>query len=192
MTTATTTTPSGVTTWSIDASHTEVGFAVRHLMISTVRGRFAGVAGSVSLDEGNPRNSRLDVTIDVNSIDTRQEQRDAHLRSSDFFDVAQFPTMRFVGSKIEGDITGDFTVGGELTIRGVTRPITLEATSEGRGPDPWGSERAGFSAKAKINRQEFGLTWNQALEAGGVLVGEEIKISIDVELVRQKESGSAA
>jgi Uncharacterized conserved protein len=192
MTTATTTTPSGVTTWSIDASHTEVGFAVRHLMISTVRGRFAGVAGSVSLDEGNPRNSRLDVTIDVNSIDTRQEQRDAHLRSSDFFDVAQFPTMRFVGSKIEGDITGDFTVGGELTIRGVTRPITLEATSEGRGPDPWGSERAGFSAKGKVNRSEFGLTWNQVLEAGGVTVGDEIKISIDVELVRQKESGSAA
>ena len=192
MTTATTTTPSGVTTWSIDASHTEVGFAVRHLMISTVRGRFAGVAGSVSLDEGNPRSARLDVTIDVNSIDTRQEQRDAHLRSSDFFDVAQFPTMRFVGSKIEGDITGDFTVGGELTIRGVTRPITLEATSEGRGPDPWGSERAGFSAKGKVNRSEFGLTWNQVLEAGGVTVGDEIKISIDVELVRQKESGSAA
>ena len=192
MTTATTTTPSGVTTWSIDASHTEVGFAVRHLMISTVRGRFAGVAGSVSLDDGNPRNARLDVTIDVNSIDTRQEQRDAHLRSSDFFDVARFPTMRFVGSKIEGDITGDFTVGGELTIRGVTRPITLEATSEGRGPDPWGSERAGFSAKGKVNRSEFGLTWNQVLEAGGVTVGDEIKISIDVELVRQKESGSAA
>ena len=192
MTTATTTTPSSVTTWSIDASHTEVGFAVRHLMISTVRGRFAGVAGSVSLDEGNPRSATVDVTIDVNSIDTRQEQRDAHLRSSDFFDVAQFPTMHFVGSKIEGDITGDFTIGGELTIRGVTRPITLEATSEGRGPDPWGSERAGFSAKGKVSRSEFGLTWNQVLEAGGVTVGDEIKISIDVELVRQKEAGSAA
>ena len=192
MTTATTTTTPSVTTWSIDASHAEVGFAARHLMIATVRGRFAGVSGSVSFDESNSGQSKIDVTIDANSIDTRQEQRDAHLRSPDFLDVAQFPTIRFIGSKVEGDIMGEFKLPGELTIRGVTRPVTLEVTSEGRVLDPWGGERAGFSAKAKINRQEFGLTWNQALEAGGVLVGEDIKISIDVELVRQKETGTAA
>lgn len=180
----TTATSNATTPWSIDATHAEVGFAVRHLMISTVRGRFGGVSGTVSFDEQNPAASKVDVTIDASSIDTRQEQRDAHLRSPDFLDVAQFPTLHFVSKKVEGDLNGDFTLSGDLTIRGVTKPITLEATAEGRGRDPWGNERAGFSAKGKFDRSEFGLTWNQALEAGGVVVGDEVKISIDVELVR--------
>ena len=173
------------TTWTIDPTHTEVGFAVRHLMISTVRGRFGAVSGTVLVDEANPRNSRLDVTIDTTSIDTRQEQRDAHLRSADFFDAAQYPAMRFVSKRVEGDVTTEFRVTGDLTIRNVTREVTLDVTAEGQGMDPWGNQRAGFSAKGKINRGDFGLTWNQLLEAGGVAVGDEIKLSIDTELVRQ-------
>lgn len=175
----------GTTTWTVDATHAEVGFAVRHLMISTVRGRFGAVIGTVVVDEANPADSKVDISIDISSIDTRQEQRDAHLRSADFFDVERFPTMHFVGKQIDGDVTGDFTVTGDLTIRDVTREITLDVTAEGRGLDPWGGERAGFSAKGKINRGDFGLTWNQALEAGGVVVGDEVKITIDLELIRQ-------
>ena len=182
----TTATETQTTTWTIDPTHTEVGFAVRHLMISTVRGRFGAVTGSVTVDESNPAESKLDVTIDTTSIDTRQEQRDAHLRSPDFFDAAQFPSMRFVSKRIEGDITDDFTVTGDLTIRDVTREVTLDVTAEGQGKDPWGNTRAGFSAKGKINRGDFGLTWNQLLEAGGVAVSDEVKISIETELTKQK------
>src|SRR4051812_17957516 len=173
-------------TWAIDASHAEVGFSVRHLMISTVRGRFGGIAGTVTLDESNPTASKIDVTIDVSTIDTRQEQRDAHLRSADFFDVANFPSMHFVSKRIQGDVTDEFKVIGDLTIRGTTREVTLEAKAEGRGMDPWGNERAGFSATAKLSRGEFGLTWNQVLEAGGVAVGDEIKLAIDAEVVKQQ------
>lgn len=179
-------------TWAVDASHAEVGFAVRHLMISTVRGRFGGLAGTITVDEKNPKNSKVDVTIDVRTIDTRQEQRDAHLRSADFFDVETYPEMRFVSKRIEGDVNGDFTVTGDLTIRGVTHEVKLDATAEGRGMDPWGNDRAGFSAKGKISRAEFGLTWNQVLEAGGVTVGDEIKLSIDAEIVHQKAPADVA
>jgi len=186
------TTATQTTTWAIDPTHTEVGFAVRHLMISTVRGRFGAVSGAVILDETDPQSAQLDVTIDTASIDTRQEQRDAHLRSPDFFDVAQFPVMRFVSHRVEGDVAGDFSVTGDLTIRDVTREVTLDVTAEGRGMDPWGNMRAGFSAKAKISRGDFGLTWNQLLEAGGVAVGDEVKLSIDIELVRQADSAGAA
>ena len=172
-------------TWTIDASHAEVGFSVRHLMISTVRGRFGGVSGTAVIDDRDPSASKVDVTIDVSSIDTRQEQRDTHLRSPDFFDVANHPTMHFVSTRIEGDITSEFKLVGNLTIRGVTHEVTLNVTAEGRGRDPWGNDRAGFSATAKINRGEWGLTWNQVLEAGGVTVSDEVKLSIDAELVRQ-------
>ena len=172
-------------TWTVDASHAEVGFSVRHLMISTVRGRFGGVSGTVILDDRNPSASKADVTIDVSTIDTRQEQRDGHLRSPDFFDADNHPTMRFVSTRVEGDITSEFKLIGNLTIRGVTREIALDVTAEGRGRDPWGNDRAGFSAKGKINRGEFGLNWNQVLEAGGVTVSDEVKLSIDAELVRQ-------
>ena len=180
------------TTWTIDASHAEVGFSVRHLMIATVRGRFGGVTGTVDVDERNPKSAKVDVTVDVTSIDTRQEQRDAHLRSPDFFDVEKFPTMHFVSKRVEGDTKGEFTLIGDLTIRGITREVALDVTAEGQGNDPWGNYRAGFSAKGKINRSEFGLTWNQMLEAGGVAVGDEVKLSIDAELVRQKAAIDAA
>jgi polyisoprenoid-binding protein YceI len=185
-------TTDNTTTWAIDASHAEVGFSVRHLMISTVRGRFGGIEGTVTLDESNPNASKVDVTIDVSSIDTRQAQRDAHLRSADFFDADNHPTMHFVSKRIKGDVTDEFTVVGDLTIRGTTREVSLEVKAEGRGMDPWGNERAGFSAKAKINRSEFGLTWNQMLEAGGVAVGDEIKLSIDAEVVKQQPAEAVA
>jgi polyisoprenoid-binding protein YceI len=191
--TATATAPNTTkSTWTIDAAHAEVGFAVRHLMISTVRGRFGALNGTVTLDETNPKGSKVDVTIDVTSIDTRQEQRDAHLRSPDFFDAANFPTMHFVSKKVVGDVTDEFQLIGDLTIRGVTKEVTLDVKAEGRGMDPWGNERAGFSAKGKISRGEFGLTWNQVLEAGGVTVSDEVKLAIDAEIVRQKADVNAA
>ena len=174
------------TKWTIDPTHAEVGFSVRHMMIATVRGRFGAVSGTVTADEQNPQRSKVDVTIDTTSIDTRQEMRDNHLRSPDFFDVDKFPKIHFVSTRIEGDPrNGDFRVIGDLTIRDVTREVELKATLEGEGKDPWGNERAGFSASGKINRTDFGLHWNQALEAGGVLVSDEVKLSVDVELVKQ-------
>ena len=183
---------SNTTTWTVDPAHAEIGFAVRHLMIATVRGRFGAVSGTVTVDEKNPHNSKVDVTVDVNSIDTRQEMRDNHLRSPDFFDVEKYPSMHFVSKKIEGDVSGEFRVVGDLTIRDVTREVTLTATLEGRTRDPWGNERAGFSASGRMNRRDFGLNWNQALETGGVMVGDEAKLTIDVELVHQTAEKTAA
>jgi polyisoprenoid-binding protein YceI len=183
----TTATATDTTTWTVDHAHTEVGFAVKHLMISTVRGRFGAVEGTVVVNEADPSNSKLDITDDVTSVDTRQQMRDDHLRSADFFDVANHPKMHFVSKKITGDINDEFKVVGDLTIRGNTRETTLDVTMTGRGNDPWGSERAGFEAKGKVSRGEFGLLYNQVLETGGgVVVGDEVKISIDVELVKQK------
>jgi polyisoprenoid-binding protein YceI len=170
------------TTWTIDAAHTNVEFSVRHLMIATVKGRFADVQGTVTMDEADPTGTEIDVTIGAASIDTRVPQRDEHLRSADFFDVASYPTLTFRSRSVrrEGDT---FKVTGELTIRGVTRDVVLDVVSQGRQADPWGRQRAGFEATARIKRSDFGLTWNQALEAGGVMVGDEVKISVDVELV---------
>ena len=187
-----TATETNVTTWTVDPTHAEVAFAVKHLMIATVRGRFGAVAGTVTLDEAHPSNSKVDVTIDVTSIDTRQEMRDNHLRSADFFDVGQYPTMHFVSKRVDGDINGKFKVIGDLTIRGTTREVTLDVVNEGRARDPWGGTRIGISATTKVNRSDFGLTWNVALEAGGVTVGEEVKISIEAELVLQKSEAAAA
>jgi len=179
------TTRQNTQTWAIDTAHAEIGFAVKHLMIATVRGRFGAVTGTVTVDEANPSDSVVDVTIDVASIDTRQEMRDNHLRSPDFFDVANYPTMRFVSKRVEGDVRGKFRVVGDLTIRGVTKEIIVHATNEGSNKDPWGNDRIGISASGTLNRGDFNLTWNQALETGGVMVGDEVKLSIDVELVHQ-------
>jgi polyisoprenoid-binding protein YceI len=170
-------------TWNIDAAHTEVGFEVKHLMISKVRGRFGAVSGSILLDEGNLEGSSVVAEIETGSIDTRQEQRDAHLRSADFFDVERFPVIAFRSTRVEQG-NGGFRVVGELTIREVTREVVLAVTDEGRGRDPWGGDRAAFSATVSIDRRDFGLTWNQALETGGVLVGNEIRISLEVQAVR--------
>lgn len=171
------------TTWKIDPSHTHAEFAVRHLMISTVKGRFAEVQGTVRTDESNPAASSVDVTIGVGSIDTREPQRDAHLRSADFFDVERFPTLTFRSTGLEGTPGDSFRLAGDLTIHGVTRPVVLDVQSEGRVKDAWGGLRAGFTATTKIRRSEFGLTWNQLLEAGGVTVSDDVRISLDIQLV---------
>ena len=178
--------------WQIDPAHSHVEFAVRHLMISTVKGAFGDVRGTVWLDESDVRTVLVDITIQVASIDTRQGERDAHLRSADFFDAARFPTITFCSRTVEGSHQGsEFRLVGDLTIRDVTREVVLEVLSEGRLTDPWGAERAGFSAQGKIDRTDFGLTWNQALEAGGVVVSNEVKISIEVELLRQVPEAAA-
>ncbi len=174
------------TPWTIDASHSEIEFSVRHLMISNVKGRFSNPVGSLSYDARNPKAFDLLVEIPITTIDTRNEQRDAHLRSPDFFDAEQFPTMTFKGTRVSGEITGEFKLTGDLTLRGVTREVTLDVTAEGAGGDPWGNDRLGFSAVGKIDRKEFGLVWNQLLETGGVAVGDMIKIIINTELMRPK------
>ncbi|MBW3571043.1 MAG: YceI family protein [Gemmatimonadetes bacterium] len=173
------------TTWTIDPAHTAVEFSLKHLMISTVRGRFGDVSGTIVLDEANPEASTVTAEIDVTSIDTRQEQRDAHLRSADFFDAEKYPVLTFNSTRVESLGGGRYKVVGDLTIRGVTREVVLQATDEGRGGDPWGGRRAAFSATTSIDRSDFGLTWNQALETGGVLVGNEIRISLEVQAVQQ-------
>ena len=180
---STVTAPS-VTTWKIDPAHSSVEFSVRHLMISTVKGRFADVTGTVKTDDSDPTKGEVDVTIAVASIDTREAQRDAHLRSADFFDADHVPTMTFHSTRVEGVKGNTFKLVGDLRIRGVSREVALDVTAEGRGKDPWGGERAGFSAVTTIKRSDYGLTWNQILETGGVAVSDEIKITIDAELVK--------
>jgi polyisoprenoid-binding protein YceI len=170
--------------WEIDSAHTEVGFEVKHLMISKVRGRFAGVTGTLVLDESDPSRSSVRVEIDAASVDTRNEQRDQHLRSADFFDVERFPSLVFEGRQVERVGADRYRVAGDLTIRDVTREVVLEVTDEGRGTDPWGGERAAFSASTTVDRRDFGLTWNQALETGGVLVSNDIRIVLDVQLTK--------
>jgi len=184
MTTATA--PISSAPWQLDAAHTEIEFSARHLMISNVKGRFSDPTGTLSFDASKPTSLDLDVTIPVATIDTRNAQRDAHLRSGDFFDAEQFPEMRFKGKRIEGNTQKEFKLVGDLTIRGVTHEVTLDVTAEGAGGDPWGNDRLGFSATTKIDRKDFGLTWNQLLETGGVAVGDTIKIIINTELMRPK------
>ena len=170
--------------WQVDAAHSSVNFSVRHLMVSTVRGRFGTVSGTVRGFGPGAGSPEVEVTIDAASIHTGIEQRDQHLRSADFFDVARFPTVSFRADRIEGELDGSFKLAGELTIRGVTRPQVLDVEASGVTMDPWGNERAGFSATGKLNRSEFGLTWNQVLETGGLAVSDEIRFSIDVALIR--------
>jgi polyisoprenoid-binding protein YceI len=175
------------TRWTVDPTHTTVEFAARHMMITTVKGRFAEVSGAVVADAANPTSSVVDVTIDASTIDTRTEQRDAHLRSADFLDVENHPTITFRSTRLVGTYAaaGDrFRLEGELTIRGVTKPVELAVTFEGTGKDPWGGERASFTAQATIDRRDFGLTWNQALEAGGFLVSNDIRLNLEVQVVR--------
>jgi polyisoprenoid-binding protein YceI len=182
--TTTTETPKA-TKWQVDTAHTTVEFAVRHLMISTVKGRFTGVQGTVTMPDEDPARARVEVTIDAASISTGNEQRDQHLRSPDFLDVARFPTLTFRSTKVEPLGSDQFRLTGDLTIKGVTRPVELVVTREGAVKDPWGGYRAGFTATGKLRRSDFGITWNQMIEAGGVAVGDEVKLAIEVELVRE-------
>jgi polyisoprenoid-binding protein YceI len=172
-------------TWNIDTAHSAIHFSVRHMVVSKTRGRFTKFSGQLEFDPDNPEASKVQVTIEPASIDTADAQRDGHLRSADFFDVEKFPAASFKSTTVE-DLGGDkYRITGDLTIRGVTKPVSLDATYEGSGKDPWGGERAGFSAGTTIDRRQFGLEWNKALETGGVLVGEKVELSLEVEAVKQ-------
>jgi polyisoprenoid-binding protein YceI len=177
--------------WQIDTAHSAVHFTVRHMMISNVRGEFQKLEGTINFDEEHPENTTVDIRIDASSINTREAQRDAHLRSADFLDVENHPYITFKSTRVER--TGDLTAKlyGDLTIRGVTKPVVLDVEHTGIVTNPWGNLSAGFEASTKINRKEWGLTWNQALEAGGVLVGDEIKINIEVELIKAVQAETA-
>ena len=178
------------TTWNIDAAHSQAAFVVKHMMITKVRGQFSQLEGMIRLDEENLSESAVEVRIDAASIDTRNEDRDAHLRSGDFLDVESYPELTFRSTSIEGlrlEPGSEFRIRGELTIRGVTKEVVLDAVYEGSGTDPWGGERVSFSADTKIDRREFGLEWNQALEAGGVLVGNEVKVHLEAQAVKAED-----
>jgi polyisoprenoid-binding protein YceI len=174
------------TVWEIDPKHTLVEFSVRHMMFTTVKGRFTGVSGTIHcVDEADPSQAQVEAEIDAASISTGDEQRDAHLRSADFLDTENYPTISFKSTRVEARNTEELRVVGKLTVHGTTREVTLEATFNGRGKNPWGQEVAGFSAQTTINRKEFGLTWNAALESGGLLVGDKLEILIEVQAIRQ-------
>ena len=177
------------TTWDIDTSHANAGFKVRHLMVSHVRGHLGPVTGTVVIDEQDLTRSKVDVSIDARAIDSRDAKRDEHLRSADFLDVANHPIVTFRSTRVEAPSgpRGDLRVTGDLTIRGVSRPVTLDV--EALPPalkDPWGNARRGVTARARIDRKDWGLRWNLALEAGGVVVGDEVAIEIEAELVARK------
>lgn len=172
-------------TWNIDPSHSAIHFSVRHMVVSKTRGRFTKWSGEVSFDPENPKASSVQVNIEPASVDTADAQRDGHLRSADFFDVEKFPQATFRSTKVEGAGDDKYRVTGDLTLHGVTRPVVFEALHEGTGKDPWGGERAGFSASLSIDRREFGLQWNKALETGGVLVGDKVELTLEVEAVKQ-------
>ena len=171
--------------WNIDPVHSTAQFKVRHMMISNVKGEFTAVKGSLQFDAQNPANSRVEADIDATTISTREPQRDAHLKSPDFFDVEKFPTLSFRSTSVSKKSDDELAVAGELTLHGVTRPVTFAV----EGPsaptkDPWGNTRIGLSATTRINRKDFGLTWNALLEAGGIAVGEEVTITLDVEFIK--------
>jgi polyisoprenoid-binding protein YceI len=173
------------TTWNIDPAHTTAEFKVRHMMITNVKGHFTGVTGVLTLDEQDITNSHVEASVDAASINTREADRDTHLKSADFLDVEKFPTMTFASTRVTRTGDGEAQVEGDLTIHGVTRKV--EFAVEGPtapGKDPWGNTRIGWTATTKINRKDFGLTWNAALETGGILVGDEVTITFDVEAIK--------
>ncbi len=171
--------------WQLDNSHSRIGFAVKHMMVSTMRGEFKAYTGSLNLDEADFTRSTIAGEIQVASIDTRDEGRDGHLKGGDFFDAENHPTIRFASTRIVAKGENEFTVHGDLTIRGVTREIALETEYSGKHQNPWGATVTGFSATGTINRKDFGLEWNVALETGGILVGEKVKLELEVELTQQ-------
>lgn len=181
-----------MTTWKIDPSHSGIHFTVRHMVVSKVRGTFERWEGSIELDEANPSASKVTVHIEPASITTHEPQRDTHLRSPDFFDVEKYPALTFVSTRVEKVGDNGYRVTGDLTLRGVTKRVVLDVEALGTGKDPYGNERIGFQAETSINRKDFGLNWNQVLEAGGVLVGDKVEISLDVQAVRVESAAQAA
>lgn len=172
-------------TWTIDKTHSIVEFAVKHLVITTVKGQFRDFEGTIHVDEANPENSSVAASIDVASIDTNVADRDAHLRSDDFFNAEQFPKITFKSTRVERVSDERAKVHGELTIRDVTRPVVLDTDYDGQVDDPWGNRRAAFTATAQISRKDFNVRWNQVIETGGAVVGDNIKITLHLEAVRQ-------
>lgn len=172
-------------TWNIDGSHTRTGFSVKHLVISDVKGEFAKTAGKAQIDEADLSKSTVEVTIEAASIDTRDEKRDAHLKSADFFDVAKFPTITFKSTKVEAGKDGALTVTGDLTMHGVTKPVTLEGSITKAITDPWGLSRRGASFTGKLDRKAWGITWGKMTDVGAV-VGDEVKLDIQAELVKDQ------
>ncbi len=168
-------------TWQIDPTHSAVHFAVRHMMFATVRGQFGELAGTITVDGDDLRTAAVDVTIGVASLDTRMAQRDAHLRSADFFDVAVHPTASYVARGARPAGTDQWALDGTLTIKGIAKPVTLTVRPLGTGLDPWGHERRAWTASVTLDRRNFGLNWNQALEAGGVLVANEVELTLDIQ-----------
>lgn len=177
-----TTAIAATTTYGIDKAHSDVTFQVRHLL-TKVRGRFSDFAGTIEYDEDNPEHSRVNVEVQAASIDTNERDRDSHLRSADFFDVEKIPTLTFRSTRIQRVADGSFAVTGDLTIHGVARSVRFDVSLLGKAKDPWGNHRIAFEAETTINRKDFGLTWNAALETGGFLVGDEVKISVSVQAV---------
>jgi polyisoprenoid-binding protein YceI len=171
--------------WEIDSSHSSLQFSVRHLVIAKVRGSFARWSGTINVPNDDFSKATVNVTIDASSIDTGVADRDGHLKSPDFFDVAQHPELRFVGKRVEPRSESEIDVVGELTLKGITREVVLRVEQHGQAKDPWGNLRAAFTAKTSIDRKDFGLTWNQVLETGGVMVGDRVEIEADIEAVKQ-------
>ena len=181
-----TTTRTATSTWTIDPAHSSAEFAVKHLMVSTFKGHFRSLEGTVHLDEANPANSSVAASVDVASVDTQTPDRDAHLRSDDFFNAERYPKMTFRSTRVEQVDGTNWKVTGDLTIRDVTKEVVLDTEYEGRILDPWGNERIGFTARTELSRKEFGVRWNAAIETGGVVVGDKVRISLNIEIVRQQ------
>ncbi|MGY3714460.1 YceI family protein [Sutcliffiella cohnii] len=173
------------TNWVLDPTHSSVDFSVKHMMFATVKGGFEAFNATIVADPQDLTTATIEFTVELNSVDTRNEDRDNHLRSADFFDVENHPTMTFKATNIEKTDDNEYDVTGDLTIRGVTKSETFLVTFEGSGIDPWGNEKAGFAVEGKVKRSDYGLTWNAALETGGVLVGDQIKISLQIQAAKE-------
>lgn len=180
-----TSTEAQVATYQIDPSHSQVEFSVKHLVVTTTKGRFGSFSGEIVFDPANVAASSVQVTIDADSVDTRDAKRDEHLRSNDFFGAGDNPQLTFVSTRVEPKGENTFTVYGDLTIAGITKQVALDAEYNGTVANPWGQTVAGFSAKTEIDRKDYGITWNAALEGGGVLVSDNVKISLEIEAIRQ-------
>ncbi|WP_164123419.1 MULTISPECIES: YceI family protein [Sphingobacterium] len=171
-------------TWNLDTAHSEIEFKVRHMMISTVKGQFKNFEVSINSESDDISKGIVSVKIDTTSIDTKNEQRDQHLKSDDFFDTTEFPTITFVSTSVVGDVRDDFKIHGDLTVKGITKSIVVKAEFGGIAKDPWGNEKVGYTVKGAINRSDFGLTWNAALETGGVMVSDEVKFEGELQFLK--------
>lgn len=174
--------------WVIDPAHSSIEFAVKHMMISTIKGRFNSYTGTVTLDEYSPERSTVEVTVDLSSIDTQDAKRDGHLRSADFFNAETHPSMTFRSTRVETVGPERYRLIGEMDILGTSREVAFDITDEGKMKDPWGNTKWGFTGQTVINRKEFGLNWNVALEAGGVLVGDQVRVALEIQLLQQAEA----